>query len=486
MAQNSIGTGLKIPEYQGTTPEIQQTEGQLREVQPALERTLAPTQESRTQIETEIKSEAAQPLPAPPKLLPIPEYHARTVSPQETQAFMGISVALAALASLNTRQPLINTMNTAAAAMDGFHKGDVEMAKRELETFRAQADTVYKTNAQMLQEYNAVLQNRQYSMQIKTQMLQVIANRERDEIALAQLKSGNLRSFLDLQQKRLDGMNQWNLGVSRFIEAANQHGIQNELLRLRLNAMTGGGGATGLSPDAVDMLAREAIKDKGVLSNIGRGVQGARDLRAITNRMAEIMAVEGGPGMAQRRQEFRADSNSLNKLTMQYDAITAFEHNAVRNGRQLVDLAYKVDVTGLPVMERWVRAGRQAIAGDPDVSAFNAQMQVFRTEAARILTNPNLTGQLTDSARHEVEAFLSGNDSAKQIDVVESLLERDFTNRKHTLEAQMDAVRDRMTRGYAAGTQPGAAGAPAPIRSKSKSGRDIISNDGGKTWEYVQ
>lgn len=232
----------------------------------------------------------------------------------------------------------------------------------------------------------------------------------------------------------------------------------------------------GLTPDAIEMLAKEGLKDKSALANVGRGVQGARDLRTILNRMADVAANDGGPGMAARRQEFRADANSLNKLTMSYDAITAFEKTAVRNGDALVQLGKKIDVTGVPIIEKWIRAGRQA-TGDADVAEFHAQMMLYRAEAARILVNPNLTGQLTDSARHEVEEFLKGNASAPQIERVVGRLKTDFDNRKHTLEEQMDEARKRMA-GGARSSKPAPATA-APIAAPAAAVN-------GKGWKLMK
>jgi hypothetical protein len=259
------------------------------------------------------------------------------------------------------------------------------------------------------------------------------------------------------------------------------------------NAAAGGATGGGLSPEAIEMMAREGLKDKGALANVGRGVQGARDLRAVLNRMAEVAANDGGPGMAQRRQEFRADANSLNKMTSSYDAITAFEKNAVRNGDSLVQLGKKVDATGVPVIEKWIRAGRQA-TGDADVAEFHAQMMLYRAEAARILVNPNLTGQLTDSARHEVEEFLKGNASAPQIERVVNRLKTDFDNRKKTLEEQMDEARKRMTGGSPGVGAPGSAQPAAPAAANAKGwklmrdakGNQAYVSPDGKQFEEVK
>jgi hypothetical protein len=200
---------------------------------------------------------------------------------------------------------------------------------------------------------------------------------------------------------------------------------------------------TGLSPEAVDMTARNAMKDRLVLAGLGRGVQGAKDLRAVLNRMAEI-SKESGVSAPDARADFNANKKSLDKIIPQFDAVEAFTKNAVLQGRVLTQLAEKVDNTGLPVLERWIRGGQRAIVGDADVSVFDAQMQLYRTEVARILTNPNLTGQLTDTARKEVEHFLSGNATAPQISAIVKRLEQDFALRRQSIEEQVAEIKGRM------------------------------------------
>ena len=229
------------------------------------------------------------------------------------------------------------------------------------------------------------------------------------------------------------------------------------------------------SEEEKNAFANEASRDRTMLANIGRGSQGAKLLLDVNRRIINMQMESGGPGAAQRRQEFRADSNSLNKLTQTFDAITAFENTAIGNGKVLVDLAKKVDKTGIPVVERWIRAGRQNIYGDEDVSAFNAQITLFGNEAAKIISNPSMSGVLTDSSRHEVQGFLPQKASAKQIERVVNLLEGDFGRRKKATEDQMNDIRDRMTKGYAAGTKPGAGGSGTKINAATQQERDTDS-----------
>jgi hypothetical protein len=218
-------------------------------------------------------------------------------------------------------------------------------------------------------------------------------------------------------------------------------------------------------------LTKESVRDLAIQSmydpNATAGYR--RDTTAmsrIANERQNIMreAKITSEDVVSGRAGFKADTLSLNKLTPQYDAITAFEKTAIRNGNVLKELADKVDTTGTPVIERWIRAGRKSVAGDEDIAKFDAQMNLYRAEAARILTQPNLSGVLTDTARREMEHVIGGDASAKQIKGVVDLLERDFGNRKATLEEQIGSIRARMRGRVAPGgeTPPPAQPTPQP------------------------
>lgn len=222
--------------------------------------------------------------------------------------------------------------------------------------------------------------------------------------------------------------------------------------------------------DTISNLATEALYDPNALSGF------RRDTKAMGHIMRERTKLMRDAGITAEdvvsgRAGFKADTTSLNKITPQYDAITAFEKTAIRNGKILIELADKVDTTGVPVAERWIRAGRKAIGGDPDVAKFDAQMNLYRAEAARILTQPNLSGVLTDTARKEMEEVMGGSASANQIRGVVNLLERDFLNRKETLEEQIASIRARM-RGRVA---PGGGPTQAPAAEKASSAEGALN-----------
>lgn len=239
-------------------------------------------------------------------------------------------------------------------------------------------------------------------------------------------------------------------------------------------------GGTDMTPEAIDQTAAAALKDRTALVGIGRD---PNKVTAVLNRMAELSP---GGDIAGNRALFKADTKSLDKMIPQYDAVVSFENNTLAQGKVLVGLAKKVDTTGVPVIERWVRAGRKSLAGDPDVTEFNAQLQLFGNEAAKILTNPNLTGVLSDSARHEVAGFLPESASAAQIERVVSRLESDFELRRKSIEDQTATITKRMAArepakaagigGGGASTNPGQV-SPADQVARDKDALKILQQE---------
>ncbi|HEV8493628.1 MAG TPA: hypothetical protein VGR76_15235 [Candidatus Angelobacter sp.] len=214
--------------------------------------------------------------------------------------------------------------------------------------------------------------------------------------------------------------------------------------------------AGGQSGDQYESQIKAVLKGDAALPSPNSRAPGAQYVRNEVFRRnpefdektyAGARAGEVAGGRARGGAEPQADAGSLKRMVAQADAIDAFSSTANRVGKVLSTLADKVDTTGSPVIERWIRAGRKNVAGDVDVAKFNAQMQLYRAEVAKILTNPNLTGVLTNYAQREVEQFLSGSSSAKQIKGLIELLENDFSLRKQETDKKVKEIKGRLKGG---------------------------------------
>jgi len=92
--------------------------------------------------------------------------------------------------------------------------------------------------------------------------------------------------------------------------------------------------------------------------------------------------------------------------------------------------------------------------GSPDAAAYNAARQVAINEIAKITSNPTLVGQLSDTARKEVEAFNPAGATLKQSVAVMKLLKQDMQNRTDALDAQIGAIRSRIKGGSGSKDEP--------------------------------
>lgn len=227
--------------------------------------------------------------------------------------------------------------------------------------------------------------------------------------------------------------------------------------------------ATPLTPEG------QAVMDKmfkdGTIT--AASLRGASSNPVLTDTLNRLGAQNADP--SSDRAAYQTNVTSLRKLVPMYDAVKSFEDNTIAQGKILKGLAQKVDATGVPVVERWIRAGRKAIEGDEDVSEFQAQLSLFSSESAKILTNPNLTGTLSDTARAEVQEFLPKSATAGQISRVVDRLESDFQLREKSLEDQIGTINKRIKGQTSVGGTPKAQtdNKVAPATQKERDG-DVL------------
>ena len=184
------------------------------------------------------------------------------------------------------------------------------------------------------------------------------------------------------------------------------------------------------------------------LPPMGMGAAAAGTRAKIINRAAELYPEMN---LAGNKADYAADSSTLTKLTQQRAAIGAFEQTAQRNIDLFLTQAGKVVDTGSPLANTIARAVSGKMLGSPDQAAFDAARQVAINEIAKITTNPNLSGQLSDTARHEVEAFNPSNATLKQAVAVMRLLKQDMQNRTQSLDEAIAGLKGRLS------SRPGAA-----------------------------
>lgn len=234
-----------------------------------------------------------------------------------------------------------------------------------------------------------------------------------------------------------------------------------------------------LSEDGLNIAADNYAKTGQMPS----GMRSAAMVSKIITRAAER---NPGVDLASNSAEFKANQDSLKKLQGQRDAVGAFEQTALKNLDLFLDQAKGIVDTGSPFLNTPLRQINARLVGDAKIAAYEAARRVAVNEIAKVTSNPNLTGTLSDSARHEVESFSPDNATLAQTFAVAKVLRQDMTNRHDSLDMQIKDIQDRIKGKSGAVQQSNAQQSSATHAVKDGSGKIIGYTSDGKTMVPAQ
>jgi len=222
---------------------------------------------------------------------------------------------------------------------------------------------------------------------------------------------------------------------------------------------------------AAQAIYDDFLRKTGQAIAIPRGPGGAQVVGSLNRLGAQATATGGDtPDLAGNKANFAADKTSLTKMQGMRDAVVTFEKTANANLDLFVKNAAKLPDTGVPWLNTPLREIDLKGLGNADVAAVNAARQVANNEIAKVTSNPNLTGALSDSARHEVEAFNPANATFAQTLQVANILKTDMANRHKFLDQGLAEIHGRMK----------GAGSTAPAAASGLSVGKVITLKNGK------
>jgi hypothetical protein len=267
----------------------------------------------------------------------------------------------------------------------------------------------------------------------------LIGQKGREELALKQQAEAGKEKHWGAQEARAET-------AAQQLERYRQAQLQNQGARLAIDRQKLGiergsqGSAITLTPKALDKAAK-FYNETGAMQPMGAGPAANAVRSGIMNRAAEL---DETADLGSNKADYKANTASLGKLTGMLDAVTAFEGTATKNLDMFLGQARKVVDSGSPLLNKPLRAINEKALGSEDQAAFKAARIVAVTEIAKVLNNPNLTGQLSDSARHEVAAFSPENATLAQTYHIANILKQDMANRRTELSKQIGTVKGRM------------------------------------------
>lgn len=220
-------------------------------------------------------------------------------------------------------------------------------------------------------------------------------------------------------------------GEERIVLAKDRVNLQRELVS-----------GSALTDGAIDTAA-DLLNQTGTMIPLGQGKVGNKDRERILNRAAERL--QPGTTIAANKADYGADVGSLKKLQAQRDAVGAFEQTATKNLDLFLSTAKNVMDTGSPLVNLPLRMAAGKLTGSPDQAAYNAARQVAINEVAKVTSNPNLSGTLSDAARKEVEAFNPDSATLAQTYRVAQVLKQDMANRRQELDRGITEIKGRIS-----------------------------------------
>lgn len=240
--------------------------------------------------------------------------------------------------------------------------------------------------------------------------------------------------------------------------------------------------APPIPDETLDLAVTTVMADPNQMRQYASFGQAGQSKRDQINQgiAAKLKAAGMTPGdLVRARASAKGELTSINKMTVQQNALDTFEGLAKANGQRALDLIEQVDSTGIPLIERRKRLADRAL-GDPNAAELLSVLRTFQTEASRIISNPDLKGVVSDSARHEIQDIAPDGMSADQARRVINRLFTEFDIRRSLIAQTLQKASGNLVPGErppaSATAQPPASA--APVTATGPKGQKLTLQNG--------
>jgi hypothetical protein len=176
-------------------------------------------------------------------------------------------------------------------------------------------------------------------------------------------------------------------------------------------------------------------------------VRGIVDYKTL-NAMADKEKGGAGSGaVTQSQAEYKATSGALANNTKDLAAIRPYKKMLDTNIDVAINLGKNVLKTNSAIANKSINWIKDNMGDNPDAKEYVAQIAFVQTEAARVLNNPRLVGQLTDSARIEMQHIVDGNTPINATERVLKRIQKDGENRVKAMEDEHDILTHQVVSG---------------------------------------
>ena len=407
--------------------------------------------------------EAARGAMTPPKMDDLP----KMPEPKNTnplQIWGSAAMAMAAIGSLFTRQPLTTALNSAAGVMKAYKKGDMEAANAEFERWKVSSDNAIKIHNFQMELYKADLEKvstderlalaslRAHAESVKDTVMAKLAG-ERNLIAIAHLNLDRQKhaDALELQGPKLEQVHLFH----QQLDVLKKSPDWAKASPADRAGMVAGIIPGGMMPQAQIDYFGKLYNLTGKMPPMGLGntplrgeilSSAARQAAQANMTPAQVVAMQG---------KVKANQFALSQLVKQTGLIEGFEKTALANGQLALSLMDKgLGPTGRPVLDSWLRGAAVGL-GNPEYSQFDTAVKTFKNEYSKIMSGAFGSSGSTDASRREADELIRPGLSRQQFVANMNVMKQEMSNRlKGNYDAQTALMSD-----IANADQPGQQGA---------------------------
>ncbi len=233
--------------------------------------------------------------------------------------------------------------------------------------------------------------------------------------------------------------------------------------------------APTLSKDALDMAADRFLPDGTLPPGINKA---NRD--AIMNRAATVAKDKGINPDRVAQLEVTANKQALGQLSKTETMVGAFEKNFVKNVKIVENLNAKKDSTGVPLLQRWINAGKKAVSGDPDLAALNIAIKAVQNEYGKIVSGSMGNTAVAVSEIKRMEDLLNSAQTPQDVQAVLNTMKAETQNRMAGFKEQRAELTQSMRSSTTAPATKSNAPAPYTDAEKERRYQEWKAKQGGR------
>ena len=209
-----------------------------------------------------------------------------------------------------------------------------------------------------------------------------------------------------------------------------------------------------MTADAVTNAAARYNID-GTLPAMGMGKSAASMRSQILNQAAALATGTAPEDQRIAQIGNKAATSALTQLSRQQTMVGAFEKTFNKNADLVLEFSKKVDPSGVPIINKWINAGKRSVVGDPDIAAYDAAVKSVANEYTKIINGSMGNTVLAEGEIKKVEGLLNAAQSPQQVIEVVQFMRRETQNRMQGFSDQTKELKASMKGTSTAPTKSG-------------------------------